>query len=88
MRYHAMVFAERAGVPLVPLVYAEKTVRWLEERSLAPVPAWTPEIVAALRDALARDERTAEVAIRVRATTPAAPMADPAPATRLEPVTS
>jgi len=37
MRYHAMLFAERAGVPLVPVVYAEKNTRWLDERGLKPV---------------------------------------------------
>lgn len=58
MRYHAMLFAERAGVPLVPLVYAEKTLRWLDERGLAPVPARTPEILSGLRDAVLRDDRT------------------------------
>jgi L-malate glycosyltransferase len=57
MRYHAMLFAERAGVPLVPLVYAEKNVRWLDERGLAPVPARTPDLLVALRDAVVRDER-------------------------------
>jgi polysaccharide pyruvyl transferase WcaK-like protein len=39
MRYHAMLFAERAAVPLVPLVYAEKNVRWLDEHGMAAVPA-------------------------------------------------
>ena len=59
MRYHAMLFAERAGVPLVPIAYAEKTARWLAERGRSPVPARTPDVLAALRDALIRDGRSA-----------------------------
>jgi polysaccharide pyruvyl transferase WcaK-like protein len=59
MRYHAMLFAERAGVPLVPVVYAEKNLRWLEERGLAPLSPSLAPVVAALRNALARDERAA-----------------------------
>jgi polysaccharide pyruvyl transferase WcaK-like protein len=59
MRYHAMLFAERCGVPLVPLPYAEKTERWLQERGREPVPARALELVAALRDAIGRVERIA-----------------------------
>jgi L-malate glycosyltransferase len=59
MRYHAMLFADRVGVPLVPLVYAEKNARWLAERGLSAVPPAEAPVVAALRDALLRDERTA-----------------------------
>lgn len=54
MRYHAMLFAERAAVPLVPLVYAEKNVRWLDEHGVAAVPAEAAAVTAALRQALAR----------------------------------
>ena len=57
MRYHGMLFAERAGVPLVPLVYAEKNVRWLDEHGLEAVPAAADPLTAALRQALARGER-------------------------------
>lgn len=42
MRYHSLVFAERAGIPIVPIAYAEKCRHWLEERDLAevePAPA-------------------------------------------------
>ncbi len=59
MRYHGMLFAERAGVPLVPLAYAEKTARWLAERGRSPVAARTPAVLAALRDALLCDWRSA-----------------------------
>jgi polysaccharide pyruvyl transferase WcaK-like protein len=57
MRYHGMLFAERAGVPLVPLVYAEKNVRWLDELGIEAVPAASEPLTAALRAALAGDER-------------------------------
>ncbi len=57
MRYHGMLFAERASVPLVPLVYAEKNVRWLDERDLLAIPAAVEPVLAALRSALARDRR-------------------------------
>jgi polysaccharide pyruvyl transferase WcaK-like protein len=57
MRYHAMLFAERAHVPLVPLSYAEKTARWLEQRGLEPIPARAPDVIRGLRDAVVRDER-------------------------------
>ncbi|MEX0626202.1 MAG: polysaccharide pyruvyl transferase family protein [Chloroflexota bacterium] len=50
MRYHSLLFAERAGVPLVPLSYAAKSDAWLAERRLRAVPA----TVAGLSRALAR----------------------------------
>ena len=81
MRYHAMLFAERAGVPLVPLVYAEKTLRWLAERGLSAVPPATPRLLAALREAVVRDERAS----------PRVPMTAPVPilpASTMKPVTS
>jgi polysaccharide pyruvyl transferase WcaK-like protein len=59
MRYHGMLFAERVGVPLVPLVYAEKNARWLDEHGLVPVPAEPEAVVAALRTALAGTEPVA-----------------------------
>lgn len=59
MRYHAMLFAERAGIPLVPLVYAEKNLRWLEERGLAAVAPAVAPVLGAVREALMRDERSA-----------------------------
>jgi polysaccharide pyruvyl transferase WcaK-like protein len=57
MRYHGMLFAERVGVPLVPLVYAEKNVRWLDERGLRAVPAEAGPLTTALHAALAGGER-------------------------------
>jgi hypothetical protein len=57
MRYHAMLFAARTEVPLVPLAYAEKNVRWLEERGIRAQPPAPGPIIAALRTALAADAR-------------------------------
>lgn len=37
MRYHAYLFAERAGVPLIPIAYADKSLAWLAERGLQAV---------------------------------------------------
>ena len=59
MRYHAMLFAERARVPLVPFEYAEKNRRWLAERGLEPVEPDGAPVVAALREAILRDARSA-----------------------------
>lgn len=50
MRYHSLLFAERAGVPLVPLSYAAKCDAWLAERGLRAVHP----TVAGLSRALAR----------------------------------
>ena len=37
MRYHSMLFAVRAGVPLIPIAYAQKCRTWLAERGEDPV---------------------------------------------------
>jgi polysaccharide pyruvyl transferase WcaK-like protein len=50
MRYHSLLFAERAGVPLIPISYAAKCDAWLAERGLRAVPP----TAAALSRALAR----------------------------------
>lgn len=50
MRYHSLLFAERAGVPLIPISYAAKCDAWLAERGLRAVPA----TATALSRALAR----------------------------------
>ncbi len=58
MRHHAMLFAKRVGVPLVPIPYADKNVRWLAENHLQPVAARPEDLTMALRAALAADDRT------------------------------
>jgi polysaccharide pyruvyl transferase WcaK-like protein len=52
MRYHAMLFAERAGVPLLPIPYAEKTHRWLADHGVAPVDPTPPALAHRLRAVL------------------------------------
>jgi polysaccharide pyruvyl transferase WcaK-like protein len=54
MRYHAMLFAYRASVPLVPITYAEKTDRWVGEHDLEPVLPQAGALAQAIRAALAR----------------------------------
>jgi polysaccharide pyruvyl transferase WcaK-like protein len=55
MRYHSLLFAERAGIPVVPVPYAEKTRHWIAERGLRPVAPSTVELLAELgRARLAR----------------------------------
>jgi polysaccharide pyruvyl transferase WcaK-like protein len=44
MRYHALHFAKRAGIPLVPLPYAPKCVAWCEDEG---IPAASVETVVA-----------------------------------------
>jgi polysaccharide pyruvyl transferase WcaK-like protein len=62
MRYHGMLFAQRASVPLVPVAYAEKNVRWLAERNLAAVPPEPKTLTVALHRALASDQRPTRLA--------------------------
>jgi polysaccharide pyruvyl transferase WcaK-like protein len=58
MRYHSLLFAERAGIPIVPIAYAEKCRHWLAERGRKPIeftpPALTAEIERAVEDGSAR----------------------------------
>jgi polysaccharide pyruvyl transferase WcaK-like protein len=66
MRYHAMLFAERAGVPLLPIPYAEKTYRWLADHGVAPVDptprALTRRLSAALAEARPQRRRHLQAA--------------------------
>jgi polysaccharide pyruvyl transferase WcaK-like protein len=52
MRYHGLLFAERAGIPLVPIAYAEKCRHWLAERELSEVEPTPEALIAALRAAV------------------------------------
>jgi polysaccharide pyruvyl transferase WcaK-like protein len=54
MRYHSLLFAERAGIPIVPFAYAEKCRHWLAERGLSPARPTRDAIVDAVRRAQAR----------------------------------
>ena len=52
MRFHSLVFAERAGVPIVPIAYASKCATWLGERGLSSVAVSADAIAGALDTAL------------------------------------
>lgn len=57
MRYHALLFAERMGVPLVAVPYAEKCRHWLDERGLPSTAADFSSLQGALNHALAGERR-------------------------------
>ena len=48
MRFHSLVFAERTGVPMVPIAYASKCSTWLAERGMASVEPKSESLTAAL----------------------------------------
>jgi polysaccharide pyruvyl transferase WcaK-like protein len=52
MRYHAMLFATRTGVPLIPISYADKTERWITGQGLRSVEADAYDLVPAIRAGL------------------------------------
>jgi polysaccharide pyruvyl transferase WcaK-like protein len=60
MRFHAMLFAERAGTPMVAIPYAEKNRRWLSERGHPAVEPASDRLETALRDAIEARERRHE----------------------------
>ncbi|HYK95180.1 MAG TPA: polysaccharide pyruvyl transferase family protein [Candidatus Dormibacteraeota bacterium] len=53
VRYHSLLFAERAGIPIIPVPYAEKCHHWLAERSLEPADL-TPGAIVERFGGLAR----------------------------------
>jgi len=66
MRYHSLLFAERAGIPIVPIAYAEKCRHWLEERRLASVEASPIGLIDALRAALGSLQPAVQLPRRAR----------------------
>jgi len=66
MRYHSLLFAERAGIPIVPIAYAEKCRHWLGERGLREVDPSPAAIVEALHAALGPSQRAAQLPRRAR----------------------
>jgi polysaccharide pyruvyl transferase WcaK-like protein len=52
MRYHSLVFASRAGVPIIPIAYADKCRTWLAERGEAPVEPTAAAVVDRIRSAV------------------------------------
>jgi polysaccharide pyruvyl transferase WcaK-like protein len=57
MRYHSLLFAERAAIAIVPIAYSEKCRRWLRDYDLRSVEPTAAALVAGLRAAAM--ERTA-----------------------------
>jgi polysaccharide pyruvyl transferase WcaK-like protein len=53
MRYHSLLFAERARTPIVAVPYAEKCETWLAERGMAATPLTGPALVDSLRSVMA-----------------------------------
>lgn len=52
MRYHSLLFAERAGIPIVPIVYAEKCRHWLAERGRTPIDVSAASLTAEIERAV------------------------------------
>jgi polysaccharide pyruvyl transferase WcaK-like protein len=52
MRYHSLLFAERAGTPIIPLPYAPKCEAWIEEHGLERVPIEGTAFASAVRAAV------------------------------------
>jgi L-malate glycosyltransferase len=53
MRYHSLLFATRAGVPLLPIVYADKCRTWLAEHGQDPVEPAAPALIERLTATIA-----------------------------------
>ena len=53
MRYHSLLFAERAGVPVVPIPYAEKCTSRVVEQNLSAAKPDDRQLAALVRRALA-----------------------------------
>jgi hypothetical protein len=52
MRYHSLLFAERAGIAVLPIPYAPKCDRWLAERGLVPLAPTAEALGQAVASAL------------------------------------
>ena len=49
MRYHSLLFAERASVPLIAIPYADKCRTWLAEHGHQPTPPTADAVIDAVR---------------------------------------
>lgn len=52
MRYHSLLFADRAGTPIVPVPYAPKCEVWIAEHGLQGVPLEPAALASAVRAAV------------------------------------
>ncbi len=57
MRFHSLLFAERAGVPTVPVAYASKCTAWLESRGMVSVEPTEEALHAAISGLLPAQRR-------------------------------
>lgn len=48
MRFHSLLFAERAGIPIVAIPYAEKCQAWLRDHDMEPAEPTASALVAGL----------------------------------------
>jgi len=53
MRFHSLLFAERAGTPVIAIPYAAKCRSWLDDHGIEPTPMTAEHLTAALTDVLA-----------------------------------
>ena len=53
MRYHSLLFAERAGIPILPIAYADKCRQWLAERAMASLDPSASTLIDGLAAVLA-----------------------------------
>jgi polysaccharide pyruvyl transferase WcaK-like protein len=58
MRYHSLLFASRAALPLVAVPYAAKCRAWCDENGIAPLGGHTGALIDAVGHALRRGEAT------------------------------
>lgn len=54
MRYHSLLFADRAGIPIIGVAYAEKCRQWLSERGLESVALTGANLLARLESVSTR----------------------------------
>jgi polysaccharide pyruvyl transferase WcaK-like protein len=52
MRYHSLLFADRAGTPIIPLPYAPKCEAWVDEHGLERVPVEGGVLASVVRAAV------------------------------------
>ena len=54
MRYHSLLFAQRAGAAIVPIPYAKKCESWMEENFIAPMGLSCEALVDRVNQEMAR----------------------------------
>jgi polysaccharide pyruvyl transferase WcaK-like protein len=62
MRYHSLLFAERAGIPIIPIAYAEKCRHWLDQRGLVAIEVTAAAMTREIRRAVDAGEAVADAA--------------------------